>query len=78
MLIATESEQEFQAQTVSILNGKPVHLDGLADAIRTARMRIDAGGEEEAALPTRETSQAYNQGGQTDCLAEGIREARNG
>ena len=39
MLVARESE-ELRFQTVYIRDGKPVKLDGLADAIRAARTAV--------------------------------------
>jgi hypothetical protein len=39
LLVARESE-ELRFQTVSVLDGKPVKLDGLADAIRAARTAV--------------------------------------
>jgi hypothetical protein len=39
LLVARESE-ELRFQTVYIRDGKPVKLDGLADAIRAARTAV--------------------------------------
>ena len=45
MLVARKAseEHELRFQAVSILDGSPVNLDGLAEIIRAARMRIRAG-----------------------------------
>ena len=38
------SSEEFRVQCYSVLDGKPVGLDGLAERIRAARMEDQAGG----------------------------------
>jgi hypothetical protein len=62
-------------QVVSILDGKPVNFDGLAGAIRAARMKTQ-GGESPASLPAIEGGQDTGREGRTDCLSERVRKAR--
>jgi hypothetical protein len=69
------SEDELRFEVRSIVDGERINLDGLAETIRAARIRIDAGGEQ-AALPTIEDGQDFSRGRQADCLAERIRRAR--
>lgn len=73
MLAARESEAEFRVQTVSVVDGKPVCLDGLAETIRAARMRIDT---EEEAGSSPAIIQNSNGGRRADCLEERMRRAR--
>ena len=69
------SEGGFCVVVRSIGDGSVVNFDGLAETIRAARMRIDAGGEQ-VALPASEGGQDFTRGRQADCLAERIRRAR--
>src|ERR1700722_13272028 len=49
-LLEARQSEEIHFQTVSILDGKPVNLDGLADTIRAARLRhrpVSSSGTEE-------------------------------
>jgi hypothetical protein len=68
-------EDEIRFQVVSILDGKPVNLDGLAERLRAARLKDQAGGSL-GSLPASQGGQ--NSGGErrADCLAERIRRAR--
>jgi hypothetical protein len=43
MLAARESEEQFRVQCYSIVDGKPVNLDGLAERLRAAIKRQEAG-----------------------------------
>jgi hypothetical protein len=70
-----ESEEGFCVVLRSIVDGSVINFDGLAEAIRAARMRIHGGGEQ-AALPSSEGGQDFSRGRQADCLEERIREAR--
>jgi hypothetical protein len=72
---AKEEEQGFQVVTKSILDGKPVNLDGLAERIRAARLKGEAGG-----LPgsseAEDGGMDHSEGTWGDCLSERIRMAR--
>jgi hypothetical protein len=74
MLTARESEEEFRVQTVSILDGRPVHLDGLAERLRAARKRVEAE-ESGTPLPASEGNQDSGGGRRADCLQERMRRA---
>jgi hypothetical protein len=75
MLMARDAnKEEFSIQSYSVVDGKPVNLDGLAETIRAARMRIDVGGEQ-STLPANESSQDFSTGRQADCLSERMRRA---
>ena len=76
MLVARKaSENELRFQVVSVVTGERVSLDGLADQIKAARLRIGAIGEQ-AAPPACQSGQDFSVGRQEDCLAERIRRAR--
>jgi hypothetical protein len=68
------NKEEFSVQSYSVVDGKPVDFDGLAETIRAARMRIDVGGEQ-GALPANEGGQDFDRGMQADCLRERMRRA---
>lgn len=74
LLVARESE-EMRFQTVSVVDGSRVNLDGLADSIREARMKIQAGGVSDS-LPPIDGGQDFSRGRQADCLSDRIRRAR--
>jgi hypothetical protein len=74
MLVAREANEELRFQVVSIVDGKPVNLDGLADQIRAARIEDLTGGFA-ASLPTRQAGHDFSRGRQADCLSERIRRA---
>jgi hypothetical protein len=77
MLMARDAnKEEFSVQSYSVVDGKPVNFDGLAETIRAARMRIDVGGEQ-AALPANEAGQDFDRGRQADCLRERMRRAED-
>ena len=69
------SEEEFRVETVSILGGRPVNLDGLAERISAARKRNEAGGEP-ASPRTTGGGHDFGEKGSAECLAERIRRAR--
>jgi hypothetical protein len=69
------SEEEFRVQTVSILDGRPVNLDGLAERLSAARLRPHAE-EDTAASPTGMGGQDSNKEGGANCLEERLRRAR--
>ncbi len=73
LLVARERE-EVRYQVVSILDGKPANLDGLAELIRAARMKHETG-ESTDSLPGSERGRERGRGGATDCLAERLRRA---
>jgi hypothetical protein len=75
MLVARDSEEQFRVQCYSIVDGQPINFDGLAEAIRAARMK-DQAREFPVSLPAIEGGQDYSGGGQADCLAKRIRGAR--
>lgn len=70
-----ESVEELHFQTVSILDGKPIYLDGLADRLRAARMRDQDGGSP-SVLPATEDGQDGSGERRTDCLSDRINRAR--
>ena len=70
-----ESEEGFRVQCYSIVDGKPVNLDGLADSIRAARMK-DQTGILPLSLPASEDGQDSSGGRRANCLTERIRMAR--
>lgn len=74
LLVSRESE-EVRYQAVSILDGKPVNLSGLADVIRAGRMKC-RDGESPDMLPAIEGGQYRGEERRPDCLAERIRLAR--
>jgi hypothetical protein len=77
MLVTRKASEEdgLQFQTVSVVDGLPVNLDGLAEEIRAARMRIQAG-ELPASFPAIEGVEQSNGERGADCLSERIRRAR--
>jgi hypothetical protein len=75
MLEARKANEGLSFRVVSIVDGKPVNFDGLADAIRAARMNTQAG-ESPASLPAIEGGQDGSGGRRTDCLSERVRKAR--
>jgi hypothetical protein len=68
-----ECEESFRVQCYSVVDGSPVTFDGLAEAIRAALMKSEAGGMSET-LPASERQRECGTGG-TDCLAERMRRA---
>jgi hypothetical protein len=75
MLVARESEDEFRVPCYSIVDGRPVNFDGLADTIRAARKRVDAE-EFGTPLPATEGGPESSRKRRADCLAERIKRAR--
>ena len=77
MLVTRKASEEdgLRFQTVSVVDGLPVNLDGLAEELRAARMRGRADGLP-ASLPESEDRQGSNGGRGADCLSERIRKAR--
>jgi hypothetical protein len=71
MLVARKAD-ELRFEAVSILDGSRLNLDGLAEALRAARMRNRAG-ELPAALPATGGSDGRRR---ADCLSERIARAR--
>lgn len=68
-------DDEMRFQTVSILDGKPANLNGLAETIRAARMGDQAG--EWPGLDARGYgSEDHSEGTWEERLAESIRRAR--
>lgn len=74
LLVARESGKA-RYQAVSTLNGKPVYLDGLADSLRAARLKLHAE-EGTASFPAAGSGQDSRGGRWADCLEERIRRAR--
>jgi len=75
LLAAREREEDGLRFVVrSVVDGKPVNLDGLAERLRAARRRIDAE-EGTASTPANEGGQDYGGEGRADCLEERIRRA---
>jgi hypothetical protein len=76
LLIARKASEEDQLrfQTVSIVDGSRVNLDGLAERIRAARMK-DQGEGLPASLPS-ERGKEHDAGRRADCLSERITKAR--
>lgn len=76
LLVARRAnEEQLRFRVVSVLDGKPVNLDGLAERLRAARMRLDAE-EGISPLPAIDGGQATGAGRRTDCLEERMRRAR--
>jgi hypothetical protein len=69
------SEDELRFRVVSVVDGRPVNLDGLAEGLRAARLRLDAE-EGTASIPANEGGQDSSGGSWEECLAERIRRAR--
>jgi hypothetical protein len=68
-------EDEIRFQMVSILDGKPVNLSGLAESIRAARMRV----QNEELPPSDDGENGsgdHSEGTWEERLAEQIRRAR--
>jgi hypothetical protein len=76
-LIARKASEEDQLrfQTVSIVDGSRVDFDGLAEVIRVARMRNQAG-EMPDARAAIDGTQESNRGRRTECLSGRIKMAR--
>jgi hypothetical protein len=74
-LLAARESEEFRFQTVSVIDGKPLHLDGLAERVRAAIEKHEDG-ESLDSLSTSEGGQDSGRGGRADCLEERIRRAR--
>jgi hypothetical protein len=74
LLVVRESE-EVRFQAVSILNGKPVNLSGLAERIGAVQMKREAGELTVSVPETKGGPNHIGKGGLT-CLAERIRLAR--
>jgi hypothetical protein len=76
MLVArmASKEDELHFEAVSILDGSRL-IDGLAETIRAARMRIRAG-ELSPSLPATDGETKSVGGMRPDCLSERIRKAR--
>ena len=70
-------ESESEVKVVYRADGSVAEIRGLAEAIRAAWMK-DQAGEFPASLPAIEGGQDYSRGGQADCLAERIRRAKGG
>jgi hypothetical protein len=77
LLIARKASEEDQLrfQTVSIVDGSRVDFDGLAEVIRVARMRNQAG-EMPDARAAIDGTQESNRGRRTECLSGRIKMAR--
>jgi hypothetical protein len=77
LLVARKAseESELRFEVRSIVDGKPVNLDGLAERIRAARMK-DQNEELPASLPAIEGGQDHSEGTWGDRLSERIRMAR--
>jgi hypothetical protein len=72
---AREGEQGFRFVTRSILDGKRVNFDGIAETIRAARMRDQAG--ELPAWDEKEFGgEDHSEGAWGDCLMERMKRAR--
>jgi hypothetical protein len=78
LLVARKAseEDELRFEAVSILDGSRLNFDGLAEAIREARMRNRAG-VLPASFPSTEGGQGNNGGRVADCLSEGPRSVRD-
>jgi hypothetical protein len=74
LLSARESEEEFRVQCYSIVDGKPINFDGLAERVRAAQKRVEAE-ESGTQLPASEGFPHSSEGRRTDCLQERIRRA---
>jgi hypothetical protein len=70
-LLEARDSEEVRYQTVSILDGKPVNLDGLAETIRAARLRHGPGSSS-----ATEGGPDRIEGGRPDSLEERIRKAK--
>jgi hypothetical protein len=70
-----ENEEQLCFQVVSIVDGKRVNLDGLAEQIRAARMKNGAG-EPAASQPANVSGHDDNQRRCTNPLEERIRRAK--
>jgi hypothetical protein len=68
------SEWEFRVQCYSIVDGKRLTLDGLAETIGAARMQVPAG-EMPASLPRNEGIQDCGGEKRAECTVERIRMA---
>lgn len=71
----TTKEDELRFQVVSIVDGSRVNLDGLAETIRAARMRVLAG-ESPPQIAEIEGGMESNRGRGADCLSERMRRAK--
>jgi hypothetical protein len=77
MLVARREAEKGGIRFVvrSIVDGSPVNLDGLADRLRAARLRLDIE-EGTASIQANESGQERSGGSWEECLAERIRKAR--
>jgi hypothetical protein len=75
--VAREANEESESgfRVVYKADGSVAEIRGLAEVIRAARTKNQAG-EFPALLPAIKGGQGYSGGGQADCLAERIRKAR--
>jgi hypothetical protein len=68
-------EEQLRFQCVSVVDGRPVHLDGLAERLKAARMRNESG-EITETLPAIADGHNRSGGRWEECLRERIRKAR--
>lgn len=67
MLVARQArEEELRFRAVSVVDGTPIKIEGLAEALMAARRRFD---------PAEGTAGAVEER-RTECLAERLRQAR--
>lgn len=75
MLVARDAnKEEFSFHCYSVVDGKPVNLDGLADRLRAAQLGLDAQAGT-ASSPAPEGGQDFSGERLTDCLEERMRRA---
>jgi hypothetical protein len=75
LLAAREAnEEQLRVQCVSVVDGRPVYLDGLAERLNAARKRIEAG--ELADAPLESGDERESEGTWEERLEERMRQGR--